>query len=80
MKKPHVGRPVGATAIVTLTVEVRVSDAWGPDCSVAQVHRQAAEAAIGKLRNMIYRAGSDNDQCIKLVGTPEVKTVITERA
>jgi hypothetical protein len=36
-------------------MEVDVSDSWGPDCSIAQVHRQASEAAIGMIRNSLVR-------------------------
>lgn len=77
MPKPRIGPPVGATAIVTLTVEVRANGSWGTDCSVAQVHRQAAESAIGYLNNLARIQGSGR---LTIVGKPEVKTVITERA
>ena len=77
MKKPHVGKPVGATATVNLTVEVKVESSWGPDCSIAQVHHQAAEAARGALRNAV--ASSPAQGRIRVIGQPEVKTVIVER-
>lgn len=72
--KPRVGKPVGATAIVTLTVRIQVPSSWGPDCTVAQIHRQAGESAVGMLRNANITAGR-----LEIVGAPEVKTVITER-
>lgn len=68
---------VGATATVTLTVEVKVESSWGTNCTIAQVHSQAAEAARGALRNAV--AGSPAASRIKVIGEPEVRTVITER-
>lgn len=76
MRKPHV-KPVGASAIVTVTVEVQAQGAWGPDCSVAQVHRQAAEEAVNSVRNALRHAGYLDR--MKVVGEPEIKTVIVER-
>jgi hypothetical protein len=72
MSKPHV-KPVSADAVATITVEVRNLGSWGTDCSLEQVHRQAAEAAIGYLRNF------DRDSRITVIGQPEIKTVIVER-
>lgn len=76
MRKPHL-RPVGASAIVTVTVEVRANSSWGPDCSVSQVHRQAAEEAVNSVRNALRHAGYSDR--MKVVGDPEIKTVIVER-
>jgi hypothetical protein len=72
MAKPHV-RPVGATAVVTITVQISDLGSWGPDCSVQQVHDQATRAAIGAIRNM------DKDRRLTIIGTPEIKTITTER-
>lgn len=77
MKKPQVGPPVGASAVVTLTIEVRAQSSWGKDCSLAQVHRQAAEETSNYVRTLARAAGNGR---IKIVGEPEVKTIITERA
>lgn len=76
MPKPHM-RPVGASAVVTVTVQVRAQGSWGPDCSVAQVHRQAAEEAINSVRNALRHAGYSAR--MQVVGEPEVKTTIVER-
>lgn len=77
MPKPHV-KPVGARAIVTVTVEIAASGSWGPDCSVAQVHRQAGEESVNALRNALRHAGYSAS--MRVVGEPEIKTVIVERA
>ncbi len=76
MRKPHL-KPVGASAVVTVTVEVRANGSWGPDCSVAQVHRQAAEEAVNSVRNALRHAAYGDR--MKVVGDPEIKTVIVER-
>lgn len=70
--KPRV-KPVGASAVATITVEVRGLGSWGTDCSVEQIHRQASEQAIGALRNM------DKDRRLTIIGQPEIKTIIVER-
>lgn len=36
-------------ARVRVTVEIDVSDAWGGDCALSQVHRQAKQSAIDRL-------------------------------
>lgn len=72
MGKPNV-KPVGASAIATVTIRVDGLGSWGPDCSVQQVHRQAAEAALGYLRII------DKDRRLAVVGEPEIKTIIVER-
>lgn len=61
-----------ATAVVTLTVEVRANGSWGSDCKIDQVEKQAAESAIGYLLRQCAR-----DQRVKIVGAPMVTTVMT---
>jgi hypothetical protein len=72
MDKPRV-RPVGATAVATITVRISDLGSWGPDCSVQQVHDQATRAAVGAIRNM------DKERRLTIIGTPEIKTITTER-
>lgn len=47
---------VHAHARVTLTVEIAVTDTWGEDCKLDQVYRQAAQSAVGEVRNGLARA------------------------
>lgn len=70
-----------ATARVTLEVEIKVNATWGPDCSIQQVHQQAAEEAIGRIRNatsspMCARNLADT---IKVVGEPKVTAILVNR-
>lgn len=77
MRKPHL-KPVGASAVVTVTVEVQANGSWGPDCSVAQVHQQAGHEAVNAVRTALRNAGYATR--MKVVGEPEIRTVIVERA
>lgn len=61
-----------AYARVTLTVEIVVGR-WGDGCDLAQVHRQAAESALDKIRNKFQE-----DSTVRLVGKPRVRAIITD--
>jgi hypothetical protein len=63
-----------AYARVTLTVEIDVGSAWAPDCSVKQVHDQAATEAINKLQNILLEASAGRR--IRVVGKPKVDCII----
>ena len=65
------GHRAGAT--VTLTVEISNVGAWGSDCQLEQVYKQAAESAIGMLRTAM------RDRDFRIVGTPQVRTVIVDQ-
>ena len=75
MHKPH-SKPVTASAVATITVEVHALGSWGTDCSVEQVHRQAGEEAVNYLRNLAKISGTNR---LRVVGSPEIKTIIVER-
>jgi hypothetical protein len=45
-------KPGTATAVVALTVEVRVG-AWNPDCTLEQAVSQATRDAAGKLARLL---------------------------
>lgn len=74
MSKPdkHV-RKYHATAKVTVVVEVKVVAGWGGDCSVGQVHKQAAAAAIDKVRELAKEG-------IRIVGEPSVTAIFVKDA
>ena len=61
------------TAYVTLKVEITGLGAWGPDCRIDQVQKQAADSAIGYVRNR------DLDRRIRIIGNPEVTAVLARR-
>lgn len=63
----------GAKVVVTL--EVMETGSWGADCTIGQVHQQAADVAIDKIKRMIGdRAG------VRLLGEPKVTSVSTALA
>ena len=71
-------------AVVTLTMEVSLPDAWGDDCDLKQVYSQGAEAALGVLRiafgqtavNDATRAGAA--KCCRVVSELTAVRVIVE--
>ena len=67
-----------ATARVTVTVEIRVDDAWGEDCSMGQIVRQATESARGVLSRM--RKKPEHPLPFTIVGEPTVKAIFVDRA
>lgn len=62
-----------AKARIQVTVEVEAG-AWGGDCSIDQLYKQAAEEGVNKVRNALQAQG-----CKALVlANPKVLGVITE--
>ena len=71
-------------ASVRVTLEIEVSDSWGPDCSMGQVESQATSAALGAIARGVTiggRPGSDTDPKTRgwatVIGTPEVIAIVT---
>lgn len=62
---------ITAGAKVQLVVELSALGSWGHDCTIAQVHKQAAESAIGRLRN-------SNLENARIIGEPIIISVSTE--
>lgn len=67
---------IQATARVQLTVEIDAGAPWGEECSIGQLHKQAAEAAQTKLINML-KPGEHGR--IKIIGEPKVTGILTEQ-
>lgn len=65
---------VQAKARVQITVEIEVS-AWGSDCSIGQLYKQAADDGVNKLRELI----SESQHRAVIIGEPKVIGVITEK-
>lgn len=68
--KPKVRTTTGA--VVTLTVQISNVGAWGPDCQIEQVYRQAIVEAKGRLAKAL------NSRDIKFIGEPVVKAITTD--
>lgn len=75
---------VGATARVTVTIEIDADSSWGSGCTIDQIRDQAIESAMGRLRKAIA-ATIPNDpeekrpRPIRIIGEPTVAAVIVER-
>ena len=69
----------GCRAVVHLTLEITVSSGWGGDCSLDQVFKQAREEAVGKINTALAAGRETLRNEIKIVGTPLIQSVITER-
>lgn len=65
---------IGAHATVQLTVEISGLGNWGAGCTVDQVHRQATEAAVGKLARAM---GQTRD--FRLIGNPIVRVITVDQ-
>ena len=64
------------TAKVEVTIEVVARSSWGPECSVAQVHKQAivdAQALLTRIFTNKEAAGR-----VSILGTPRAKAISTE--
>jgi transcription elongation GreA/GreB family factor len=58
-----------ASARVTVTVDVAVTDGWGPECTVSQVYKQAADVAANRIRALAKEG-------LTLIGQPKVTAVL----
>jgi hypothetical protein len=66
---------VRANASVTLTIRVENCGAWGSECEISQVHKQAKEVAIERVR---FALGKAQNGKYTIVGEPSVTSVIVE--
>lgn len=65
---------VQARAQVTVTLLIQVDGgAWGHDCTVSQVHKQALDGARGKLNQMLNK-----EPGVKILGDWHVDMVTTK--
>jgi hypothetical protein len=60
-------------ARVQVIVDVDVSDHWGADCPVAQVHKQAKESAVRAIKSDIATL-----KRLVVVGDPKVTIIFAE--
>lgn len=74
MTNPSADPKVRAAARVTVTIEIAVPDAWGTDCTVAQVQQQAKKSALGIIERIKQRGYVD----YQIVGEPIVRAILVE--
>lgn len=73
-----------AYARVQITIEVDSEGAWGGDCTVQQIQKQAVDSVIGMLRGAFVVNGLVRDQHSKptrearLVGVPKVEVIVVQ--
>ena len=65
-----------AYARVRVVLEFKVG-VWGSDCRVDQVFDQAANMAIGKIRNAFPK---ENPSEFQIVGVPVVETILVKKS
>lgn len=61
---------ITAKAKVQITVEVEAS-AWGGDCPISQLYKQAGDSGIEQLRSLLR--GSS----VKIIGEPKIIGILT---
>jgi len=69
---------VTAKARVQIIVEIETS-AWGGDCTLEQMYKQAAEDGLNKLRSLRYFHGGEVKEPLLIIGEPKVIGIITEK-
>lgn len=75
---------IEARARVRVTVEIEIpGGAWGSDCTIDQVYKQAKETAIGTLRQGLIidglRQGNMAEARAMLIGDPYVTAVLADK-
>lgn len=63
---------IRANARVQVTLELDGGGPWGPECTAAQIQKQAAEHAISEVERMVNQDGSR----ASIVGAPQVLMVL----
>ena len=63
---------IRTTARVRILLEVSLSDTWGEDCTISQVHKQSKDSALNIVSQMI----SGSMRNVKPIGEPKVEAII----
>jgi hypothetical protein len=66
---------VTAKARVYVTLELDLTDTWGGDCPIEQVHKQAVDVATDEVRNLINQSRGQRIRIHDL----RVQGIITEK-
>ena len=61
-------------ARVKILLEISLSDTWGGDCPLSQVHKQAKDSAM----NIVSQRIASSERNIRIVGKPEAVAIMVE--
>lgn len=65
-------RKVMAKARVQVVLEIELTDSWGADCTVSQVHDQATEAARGEVQKLLEAKAQGSSKDALVIPDPSV--------
>lgn len=66
---------IQATAQVSVTLSVTLSQPWGADWTIGKIHENAARDAIA-----VVRQAMKPERALQIIGEPVVRAIITEKA
>jgi hypothetical protein len=61
------------TARVTVTIDIKSRSSWSDETTIAQVRKQAADGALGMLRQI------EDKYDLKIIGDPQVSATTTQQ-
>jgi hypothetical protein len=68
---------ITATARVRITLDIRLTDSWGNDCSIEQIQKQATASVLGIFRG---RVGVPHELTgAAVIGEPTVTAILVEQ-
>lgn len=68
-------KSVSCTAVITVTISFPCNGgSWGHDCTVAQMHKQARDDALGFVDNIRHKLGKP----VKIIGEPKIDAITHE--
>ena len=66
-------KKIKTMARVKILLEIDLSDIWGGDCPLSQVHKQASDEARGIISRMI-----ESSPRMRMIGKPEPVAILVE--
>lgn len=70
--EPFTGLTSNSRARVEVTLELQITDNWNGQATVEQVHAQAKESALGKLRDLTSGGRA------RVIGEPKVTMILVD--
>ena len=66
-------KSIKASARVKILLEISLSDRWGSDCTLTQVHKQAKDSARNRLNGILAGVAD-----VQIIGKPEAMAILVE--